>query len=102
MRKGYGQKLRPTLSHNITKYAVLRMAAKEVPSGPGPACPDLLPHTEPTLRDIIMVIQSVKGTLEPTLEVNLIRADLKQVTEKVTMAESHISGLQLVAKRLEE
>ncbi|KAJ1097892.1 hypothetical protein NDU88_003008 [Pleurodeles waltl] len=83
------------------------MAATEVSSGPGPACPDSPPHTEPTLRDIMMAIQIVKDTLEPkvdrvTLEVNRIRADLKKVTEKLTVAESQILGLQSVMKCQEE
>ncbi|KAJ1088841.1 hypothetical protein NDU88_001996 [Pleurodeles waltl] len=88
----------PTQSHNTTKYAVPRKAATEVSSGRQPACLDPPLHTEPTVRDIMTAIQSVKDTLEPkvdtvTLEVNLIRADFKKVTEKLT---DQISGLQSV------
>ncbi|KAJ1204067.1 hypothetical protein NDU88_007848 [Pleurodeles waltl] len=100
---------RPTQLNNITKYAVSQMAMKETSgsSEPGPACSDPPQHTEPTVRDIMTAIQSVKDTLESkvdtvTLEVNIIKADLKKVTENLTVAESHISGLQSVTKRLEE
>ncbi|KAJ1192789.1 hypothetical protein NDU88_002095 [Pleurodeles waltl] len=51
-------------------------------------------------------IQSQRGTIEPkiaavTIDVNLLRAELRKVMDKVTTAESHINGLQEVAKRLE-
>ncbi|KAJ1214803.1 hypothetical protein NDU88_002414 [Pleurodeles waltl] len=77
------------------------MAASEVAPEPEPADPYPLPQSEPTLRDIIMAIQSVKDTLEPkvdivALEVNLTRADPKKVTEKLTVTESQILGLQSV------
>ncbi|KAJ1156702.1 hypothetical protein NDU88_009420 [Pleurodeles waltl] len=69
------------------------MATKEASgsSEPGPAHSDALQKTEPTLRDIMTAIQSVKDTLETkvdtvTLELNLIKADLRKVTEKLTGA----------------
>ncbi|KAJ1160924.1 hypothetical protein NDU88_001414 [Pleurodeles waltl] len=98
-----------TQSNSLTKYAVSRWQRKRrwaLLSRDLPAR-TLRNTQERTMRDIMMAIQSIKDTLEPkvdtvTLEVNLIRAGLQKVTEKLTVAESHILGLQLVTKRLEE
>ncbi|KAJ1185683.1 hypothetical protein NDU88_002473 [Pleurodeles waltl] len=51
-------------------------------------------------------IQDLKGLLEPkldtvTVDVTLLRADLKKVVEKVTTAETDIACLQTTSKRLE-
>ncbi|KAJ1181258.1 hypothetical protein NDU88_006466 [Pleurodeles waltl] len=52
-------------------------------------------------------IQALKSNIEPninavTLDVNLLRADLRKVTDKVSTAESQINRLQAVTKRLEK
>ncbi|KAJ1119833.1 hypothetical protein NDU88_008018 [Pleurodeles waltl] len=83
------------------------MAVSEVAPGTGPTDPDPPTQSEPTLTDIMMAIQGVKDTYESevntvTMEVNLMRADLKKVTEKLTVGESQILGLQSVTKHLED
>ncbi|KAJ1191187.1 hypothetical protein NDU88_000503 [Pleurodeles waltl] len=51
--------------------------------------------------------QALRYNIKPkigavTLDVNLLRADLHKVTDKVTTAEGQISGLQAINKRLEK
>ncbi|KAJ1103192.1 hypothetical protein NDU88_000619 [Pleurodeles waltl] len=63
------------------------------------------PPGEPSLGTIMAAIQDLKGLLEPTLDavtmdVTLLKADLKKVAEKVTNAETDIAHLQSTSKRL--
>ncbi|KAJ1170372.1 hypothetical protein NDU88_002249 [Pleurodeles waltl] len=65
------------------------------------------PSGEPTLGAIMTAIQDLRGSLEPrldavTVDVTLLRADLKIVTEMVTDAETDIVRLQSTSKRLED
>ncbi|KAJ1119829.1 hypothetical protein NDU88_008014 [Pleurodeles waltl] len=65
------------------------------------------PADEPSLNAIMAAIQDLRGSLEPkldavTVDVNLLRADLKEVAEKVTNAEPDIAQLQSTSKRLED
>ncbi|KAJ1200725.1 hypothetical protein NDU88_004546 [Pleurodeles waltl] len=59
---------------------------------------------KPSLRAFIVVIQDLKGTLEPkpvTIGVTLLRQDFKKISKKVTAAESHINLLQSTTKKVE-
>ncbi|KAJ1206442.1 hypothetical protein NDU88_001847 [Pleurodeles waltl] len=65
------------------------------------------PSGEPSLGAIMAAIQDLRGSLEPkldtvTVDVTLLRADLKKVTEKVINAETDIARLQSTSKRLED
>lgn len=62
---------------------------------------------EPSLKDIMKAIREFRGTMEPkidsvTEEVNLLRADFKKMSNKVSAAETEIGSLQSKTKRLEE
>ncbi|KAJ1154010.1 hypothetical protein NDU88_006767 [Pleurodeles waltl] len=55
----------------------------------------------------MVAIQDLCGSLEPkldvvTVDVSLLRADLKKVAEKVTNAETDIARLQSTSKRFED
>ncbi|KAJ1165634.1 hypothetical protein NDU88_006053 [Pleurodeles waltl] len=58
---------------------------------------------DPSLREIMEAIQALRNNIESkidavTLDVNLLRADLCEVTDKVTTAEGQINGLQAINK----
>ncbi|KAJ1081977.1 hypothetical protein NDU88_002149 [Pleurodeles waltl] len=55
----------------------------------------------------MVAIQDLHGSLEPKLDaftvgINLLCADLKKVTEKVTNAETDFAWLQSTSKRVED
>ncbi|KAJ1187847.1 hypothetical protein NDU88_004615 [Pleurodeles waltl] len=63
--------------------------------------------SEPSLATILVAIQDLKTSLEPnvdvvTIDVNLMRTNLQKMSEKVTLAASHINLLQSTSKNLEE
>ncbi|KAJ1170904.1 hypothetical protein NDU88_002775 [Pleurodeles waltl] len=79
----------PQQNNKMDKYVVLKQAGGSTTleeAGWGQAMERALP-SEPTLGSIIAAIQDLKGTMEPKLEavtvdVTLLRADLKKVVEK--------------------
>ncbi|KAJ1108057.1 hypothetical protein NDU88_005441 [Pleurodeles waltl] len=74
---------------------------------PGTQTSDANRTPEPSLSTIMAAISDLKQTLEPkldavTIDVSLVRADFKKLTEKATRAETHIQALKSMSKRLEE
>lgn len=62
---------------------------------------------DPSLKDIMKEIKTFRGTLEPKLdsvteEVNLLRADFRKMSEKISTAEAGLGTLEAKTKRLEE
>ncbi|KAJ1205329.1 hypothetical protein NDU88_000764 [Pleurodeles waltl] len=103
MVKNQGRKC--TQANNLNKYTITMPAP-----GAETGIVDVGGDTEggPTnhnhsLRENMEAIPSLRGTLETKLDaVNLLKADLRKVTEKVTMAETQINGLESVTKRVKD
>ncbi|KAJ1118985.1 hypothetical protein NDU88_007171 [Pleurodeles waltl] len=97
-------------TNKMDKYAVLRQPVGPVTPdnvGRGRQEADQDPSGKPTLGTIMAAIQDLTGSLEPKLDtvmvdVTLLRAALKKVTEKVTIAETVIARLQSTSKGLED
>ncbi|KAJ1202873.1 hypothetical protein NDU88_006668 [Pleurodeles waltl] len=55
-----------------------------------------LSTNDPSLCKIMAAIQDFRGTIEPKLDavINLLQADFRKITDKVTVAETQIYGLQ--------
>ncbi|KAJ1093560.1 hypothetical protein NDU88_006660 [Pleurodeles waltl] len=98
-----------SLLQAMDKSAVLKHAGGTVvpDNAEGGQEKDQGPVDKPSLSAIMAAIQDLCGSLEPkldtvTVDVNLLRTDLKKVTEKVTNAETDIARLQSTSKRLED
>ncbi|KAJ1106297.1 hypothetical protein NDU88_003698 [Pleurodeles waltl] len=100
----------PKLSqiNNLDKYTVIMTA-----QGGSPCSAEALerrtgqPPDKPSLNEIMAEIQTMRSIVELKLdavmtEVNLLRADLGNMSDKVKTAESQITGLQSTTKRLED
>ncbi|KAJ1102247.1 hypothetical protein NDU88_007299 [Pleurodeles waltl] len=102
---GRNQGLQTAQTNNLDKYNVQMKTAGTERNKSAPA-KEASDSGDPLLQEIMKAIQSLKGTIESkidalTIDVNLLRADLRKVTDKVTTAESKINRLQAVTKRLE-
>ncbi|KAJ1167097.1 hypothetical protein NDU88_007490 [Pleurodeles waltl] len=96
-------------SNKMDKYAVPWQTEGPLvsDSAEGGHGKDQGPPVEPLLNAILTAIQDLRVSLESmldaaTVNVTLLRADLKKVAEKVTTAETDIARLQSASKRLEE
>ncbi|KAJ1130474.1 hypothetical protein NDU88_008826 [Pleurodeles waltl] len=72
-------------------------------AGSGDGQSGLLPVEEPSRADILSAIQGSRVALEgkiETVEVNLLRADLRKVSDKVKVAEGSIVELQAEVETL--
>ncbi|KAJ1207860.1 hypothetical protein NDU88_003250 [Pleurodeles waltl] len=95
-----------TQTNGLDKYTVQLATTGSVrtvpdPTGGSPGSGD------PSLREIMDAIQTLRNNIElkidvVALDVILLRADLRKVTDKVTAAEGQINGLQAVNQQLEK
>ncbi|KAJ1200905.1 hypothetical protein NDU88_004726 [Pleurodeles waltl] len=92
----------PPQSSKIDKYSATKPSADATGS---PSA--LLGESEHSLGELMAFIRDLKGTLEPKhdaviVEVSLLRADLKKLSDKVTTVESNVAVLRFTNKQLEE
>ena len=95
------------LCNTITQYTTPKQSAQRItrqtnPSPQGRSPPD---QPDPSLADIMEAIKGSREALEAqvagvSVEVNLLRADLRKVSDKVTSAEGNITALQTEVKDL--
>ncbi|KAJ1204818.1 hypothetical protein NDU88_000256 [Pleurodeles waltl] len=98
---------RPHQINKVDRYAVVLPPTSVVEGLRGRQEEGLPWEEELLLREIMMAIKDLKGTLEPkldavTIDIALLRADYQKLSEKDTSTESTVSSLQNTTKPLEE
>ncbi|KAJ1143235.1 hypothetical protein NDU88_009546 [Pleurodeles waltl] len=103
-----GKQPRSLQVNRLDRYAVNMAASGGQQGGTRGEAPEVGPiqSGEPSPSSIMAAIQDLRGSISPiepkldavTLEVNLLRADFGNISEKVVVAEIHIEGLLSTTK----